>query len=76
MYVDDVVNITGYTWFGYNRAVTNVGVNKASGGVGWLVNNALFVNYVITVSDMSYEGIICLICMNCVLLCLNPFVCQ
>ena len=39
LFTNDVISLFGYTWFGHNRSVTHVRVNKASGGVGWLVKN-------------------------------------
>ena len=31
------INVNGFIWFGHNRQVKHVRVDRASGGVDWLV---------------------------------------
>ncbi len=54
------IHVDGYTWYGHNRSEIHVRAIRASGGLGWLVRNALFHEYDITITDKSYEGILCL----------------
>ncbi len=53
-----VLNIDGYTWFGHNRLHLHARARTGSGGVGFLVRDALLVDYDVSVLDKDYEGIL------------------
>ena len=60
---NNIVKI-GYIWFGQNRKYLHFKARKGSGGVGFLVKNALFETFQIKVCDDSYEGILWLEMIN------------
>ena len=55
---NNVIEVDGYTWYGYNRTVIHRKAPKPSGGVGLLVRKGIFDQYDVVVVDRSYEGII------------------
>ena len=57
---DNVLNVTGYTWYGHNRTLRHVNAVKGSGGVGILVKNKLFDTFNITYINKSVDGILTL----------------
>ena len=54
---DEVIELTGYFWFGNNRN-RHIRAPKGSGGVGLLVKNELFEHFKIKIVDKSMDGII------------------
>ena len=51
------INLKGYTWFGQNRVLKHVSAKRGSGGIGFLVKDSLFDDFMVTVTDKSVEGI-------------------
>lgn len=58
LHVENVLDINGYRWFGFNRGNIHVNAPKPSGGVGILVRNWLIDQFEITVIDKIYDGIL------------------
>ena len=56
--VDNVIHISGYRWFGFNRSDSHENAPKPSGGVGILVQNWLTDHFEIKVIDKTYDGIL------------------
>ena len=54
---DDVVELSGYSWFGNNRK-RHIKAPKGSGGVGFLVRSELFEHFKIKVMDKFVDDII------------------
>lgn len=55
----DTLDLDGFTWFGHNRIAHKRAV-KASGGVGFLVKNAVLERYSVGIVDKTFDGIFCL----------------
>lgn len=53
---DTQLNIDGYTWFGHNRRDLHLRAKTGSGGVGFLVKDALLVDFDVSVLDKEREG--------------------
>ncbi|CAG2234601.1 unnamed protein product [Mytilus edulis] len=54
----DEINVTGYTWLGFNRTNIHRNAPKASGGVGILLSNWLLKYFNVSVIDKTFEGIL------------------
>lgn len=54
---EDVVELSGYSWFGNNRK-RHIKAPKGSGGVGFLVRSELFEHFKIKVMDKFVDDII------------------
>ena len=61
---DDVLNIEGYTWFGFNRETIHRNAKSGSGGVGFLIKNRILRDFHVSVLDRAYEGILWLRLVN------------
>ena len=55
---DTQLSVEGYRYFGHNRTGVHVNANKGSGGVGIFIKDTFFKNYVVSVVDKDYEGIL------------------
>ena len=55
----NTLDFDGFTWFGHNRIAHKRAV-KPSGGVGFLIKNAVLEQYSVDIIDKTYEGIFCL----------------
>ena len=55
----DTLDLDGFTWFGHNRIAHKRAV-KASGGVRFLIKNAVLERYSVGVVDKTFDGIFCL----------------
>ena len=55
---NDVVQMDGYVWRGYNRGFIHRNAPKASGGVGLLIKQWIFEEFDYETLDMSFEGIL------------------
>ncbi|CAC5366262.1 unnamed protein product [Mytilus coruscus] len=55
---DDVINVPGFSWFGYNRVEIQKNAPKPSGGIGILVKKSILENYNASVIDRSFDGIL------------------
>ena len=58
LHVDNVIHISGYRWFCFNRSNIHVNAPKPSSGVGILVQNWLADQFEIKVIDKTYDGIL------------------
>ena len=58
LHIDNVIHISGYRWFGFNRSDIHVNAPKPSGGVGILVQNWLTDHFEINVIDKTCDGIL------------------
>ncbi|WAR21523.1 LOW QUALITY PROTEIN: hypothetical protein MAR_015497, partial [Mya arenaria] len=54
----NVLNVDGYSWFGFNRTEIHRNAPKASGGVGLLVKQSVVNEYDVAIVDRVYDGII------------------
>ena len=54
----DIIELTGYTWFGFNRPVRHVNAPKPSGGIGIFVKDFFFSTYNIHIVDKSIDGVL------------------
>ncbi|WAR27806.1 hypothetical protein MAR_013510, partial [Mya arenaria] len=54
----NVLNVDGYSWFGFNRTEIHRNAPKASGGVGLLVKQSVVNEYDVATVDRVYDGII------------------
>ena len=57
---NQVINVQGYTWKGFNRMHVHKDAPKASGGVGFLIKDWLLQEYSFEVVDKSFDGILCI----------------
>ena len=58
--LNSIIDVDCFSWFGNNGSVNHIRANKAYGGIGWLVKDSIFNNYLVKVHDKSYEGILVL----------------
>ena len=61
---EEVLNIDGYTWFGFNRENIHRNAKSGSGGVGFLIKDRILHDFQVSVLDRSYEGILWLKLVN------------
>ena len=54
----DTIELTGYTWFGFNRPARHVNAPKAFGGIGIFAKHILFSSYNIHIVDKSIDGVL------------------
>ena len=57
---NQVINVQGYSWKGFNRSYIHRDAPKASGGVGFLIKDSLLHEYSFEMVDKSYDGILCI----------------
>ena len=55
LHVDNVIHISGYRWFSFNRSDIHVNASKPSGGVGILVQNWL-TDHVIAILGIEFKN--------------------
>lgn len=55
---DDVINVPGFSWFGFNRVDIHKNAPKPSGGIGILVKTWILEHYNASVIDRSFDGIL------------------
>ena len=59
-----VIEIGGYTWYGFNRTELHIRAPKGSGGVGLFVKSWISMEYDIEVVDRCYDGILAIKLIN------------
>ena len=52
------IDLDGYTWFGKNRQLLHVNARNGSGGVGFLIKNELFEEFIVDIADSSCDSIL------------------
>ena len=57
---NNVINVPGYTWKGFNRLLIHRDAPKASGGVGFLIKDSLLQEYSCDIVDKTRDGILCI----------------
>ena len=60
----DVLNIDGYTWYGFNREENHRNAKSGSGGVGFLISSRISNEFNVSILDRSFEGILWLKLVN------------
>ena len=55
---NDIIDVSGYTWFGFNRQTRHVKATKTSGGVGILVEDSCFENFHVRIIDRNFAGVL------------------
>ena len=54
----DVINMTGYAWYGHNRHSRNVRAWRGSGGIGIFVKDEITQIFTVTIIDNTFDGIL------------------
>jgi hypothetical protein len=54
---NDLIELDGYTWKGFNRTALHKRAKRGSGGIGLFIKNNLFDNWDVNVINKSYDGI-------------------
>ena len=57
---NEIINMSGYIWYGKNRTSYLKSLKKGSGGVGILVSTKVFNIFDVSIVDKSTEGILVL----------------
>ena len=57
---NQVINVQGYTWKGFNRTCIHKDAPKASGGVGFLIEDQILQEYSFETVHRSCDGILCI----------------
>ena len=55
---NDIIDVSGYTWFGFNRQTRHVKATKTSGGVGILIKDSCFENFHVRIIDRNFDGVL------------------
>ena len=55
---NDIIDVSGYTCFGFNRQTRHVKATKTSGGVGILVKDSCFENFHVRIIDRNFDGVL------------------
>ena len=58
------MNVEGYTWFGHCRFGKHKKAPKTFGGVGIFIRNDILMEYLISIVDQSFDGILILKCKH------------
>ncbi len=53
----DILQLSGYRWFGSNRRGVHVRAKRGSGGVGFFVKDELCQNFDVSLLDRNFDGI-------------------
>ena len=61
---NDNLNVEGYTWFGHCRFGKHKKAPKTFGGVGIFIRNDILMEYLISIVDQSFDGILILKCKH------------
>lgn len=54
---DDILQLDGYTWFGFNRNNIHIRAKSGSGGIGFFIRNSVLNMFDISIEDNTVEGI-------------------